>query len=122
MTIRPAVESDVDQTRTLIESIPGLWHPDWRLDVLERAIRSADGLAVVLPNPAGAEINASLRPARSPSFNRTIRRGRGTALGRGGGTYSLLARTGADMAALYNARVTCHTVTTTLPFLCPVST
>lgn len=47
MTIRPAVESDVDHIRALIESIPGLWHPDWRSDVLERAIRSADGLAVV---------------------------------------------------------------------------
>jgi len=47
MTIRPAVEGDVDQIRALIESIPGLWHPDWRPDVLERAIRSADGLAYV---------------------------------------------------------------------------
>jgi GNAT superfamily N-acetyltransferase len=47
MTIRPAVEGDVDQIRALVESIPGLWHPDWRPDVLVRAIRSADGLAVV---------------------------------------------------------------------------
>jgi GNAT superfamily N-acetyltransferase len=47
MTIRPAVESDVDQIHALLESIPGLWHPDWRPDVLERAIRSADGLAFV---------------------------------------------------------------------------
>jgi hypothetical protein len=31
----------------LIKSIPGLWHPDWRPDVLERAIRSAGGLAYV---------------------------------------------------------------------------
>jgi len=46
MTIRPAVDGDVDQIRALIESIPGLWHPDWRSDVLERAIRSTDGLAV----------------------------------------------------------------------------
>lgn len=47
MPIRPAVESDVDQIRSLIEAIPGLWHPDWRSDILERAIRSADGLAFV---------------------------------------------------------------------------
>ncbi len=47
MTIRPAVESDIYQIRILIESIPGLWHPDWRPDVLARAIRSAAGLAVV---------------------------------------------------------------------------
>jgi GNAT superfamily N-acetyltransferase len=47
MPIRLAVESDVDQIRTLIKSVPGLWHPDWRPDVLARAIRSAEGLAVV---------------------------------------------------------------------------
>jgi ribosomal protein S18 acetylase RimI-like enzyme len=47
MTIRPVVENDIDQIRALIESIPGLWHPDWRSDVLERAIRSAGELAVV---------------------------------------------------------------------------
>jgi GNAT superfamily N-acetyltransferase len=47
MTIRPAVETDVEQIRVLIESIPGLWHPDWRPNVLERAIRSAGGLAYV---------------------------------------------------------------------------
>lgn len=47
MSIRPAVEADAQQIRALIESIAGLWHPDWRPDVLERAIRSADGLAYV---------------------------------------------------------------------------
>jgi GNAT superfamily N-acetyltransferase len=47
MSIRPTVETDVVQIRALIESIPGLWHADWRPDVLERAIRSADGLAYV---------------------------------------------------------------------------
>jgi GNAT superfamily N-acetyltransferase len=47
MTIRLAIETDVDQIRTLIKSIPGLWHPDWRSDVLERALQSADGLALV---------------------------------------------------------------------------
>jgi len=47
MTIRLAVETDAASIRALIESIPGLWHPDWRPDVLQRAIRSADGLALV---------------------------------------------------------------------------
>ncbi len=47
MTIRLAVESDIDQIRALIKSIPGLWHSDWHPSVLERAIRSADGLAFV---------------------------------------------------------------------------
>lgn len=47
MSIRPAVEADAAQIRNLIESIPGLWHPDWRPDVLEHAIRSADGLALI---------------------------------------------------------------------------
>ena len=47
MTIRPAAESDVDQIRALIESIPDLWHREWRPDVLERAIRSSDRLACV---------------------------------------------------------------------------
>lgn len=47
MNIRPAIETDVVQIRALIGSIPGLWHADWRPDVLERPIRSADGLAYV---------------------------------------------------------------------------
>ncbi len=47
MTIRPAVESDIERIRSLIEPSPGLWHPDWRPGVLERAIRSAGGLAFV---------------------------------------------------------------------------
>ena len=45
--IRMATEDDIPLIRTLIESIPGLWHSDWRPDVLERAIRSAGGLAFV---------------------------------------------------------------------------
>lgn len=47
MSIRLAVETDVVQIRALIESIPDLWHADWRPDVVECAIRSADGLAYV---------------------------------------------------------------------------
>lgn len=37
-----------------MQSVPGLWHEDWREDVLERAIRSADGLAFVWAD--GAQI------------------------------------------------------------------
>ena len=46
--------------------------------------------SVVLPKPAGAEIRVSFRCR--PSFSRSIRRGRRTTLGRGGGIYSLVAR------------------------------
>ena len=45
--IRIATESDIPSIRLLIESVPGFWHEDWRDDVLERAIRAADGLAFV---------------------------------------------------------------------------
>ena len=37
-----------------------------------------------------------------PSFSRSINRGRETTLGRGGGTYSLVAKIGADIVSLYN--------------------
>jgi hypothetical protein len=37
------------------------------------------------------------------SFSRSINRGRETTLGRGGGTYSLVAKIGADIGQLYNA-------------------
>jgi hypothetical protein len=37
------------------------------------------------------------------SFIRSINRGRETTLGRGGGTYSLVAKIGADIGQLYNA-------------------
>ena len=45
--IRAATECDVPQIKSLMQSVPGLWHEDWRVDVLERAIRAADGLAFV---------------------------------------------------------------------------
>ena len=37
------------------------------------------------------------------SFSRSIKQGRETTLGRGGGTKSLVHKMGADMASLYNA-------------------
>ena len=45
--IRIALENDVPRIRTLVQSVPGFWHAEWRPDVLERAIRAADGLAFV---------------------------------------------------------------------------
>jgi GNAT superfamily N-acetyltransferase len=45
--IRAATERDIPGIKSLIKSVPGLWHDDWRDDALERAIRAADGLAFV---------------------------------------------------------------------------
>src|SRR5204863_1445399 len=51
--------------------------------------------SVVLPKPAGAQTRVSRR--RRPASSRASRRGRGTAPGRGGGRYSLVIKTGADI-------------------------
>jgi ribosomal-protein-alanine N-acetyltransferase len=45
--IRPATEGDVPQIKALIQSTAGLWNASWRQDVLERGIRSSDGLVFV---------------------------------------------------------------------------
>jgi GNAT superfamily N-acetyltransferase len=45
--IRTATESDIEAIRFLIQSVPGLWHAEWRTDALARAILAADGLAFV---------------------------------------------------------------------------
>jgi ribosomal protein S18 acetylase RimI-like enzyme len=45
--IRTATELDIPAIRTLMMSVPGFWHADWREDVLERGIQSSDGLAFV---------------------------------------------------------------------------
>lgn len=45
--IRNATESDIASIETLIQSIPGFWHAEWRPDALERALRAADRLAFV---------------------------------------------------------------------------
>jgi len=45
--IRTATESDIPAIRILMKSVPGFWHADWREDVLERGIRTADGLTFV---------------------------------------------------------------------------
>jgi len=45
--IRKATDSDIPAIRILMKSVPGFWHEDWREDVLERGIRTADGLTFV---------------------------------------------------------------------------
>lgn len=45
--IRTASQEDVPQIRTLIDSVAGFWHTEWRVDAIERALRAADGLAYV---------------------------------------------------------------------------
>lgn len=45
--IRSANEKDLVTIRDLIESVPGLWHGEWRQDALERAIQASGGLAFV---------------------------------------------------------------------------
>jgi predicted N-acetyltransferase YhbS len=47
IAIRQATGKDVPAVRGLLESLPGVWQESWRPDVLERAISSADGLALV---------------------------------------------------------------------------
>lgn len=59
-------------------------------------------IKVVLPKPAGEAMRVSLQC--SPSFSRAIKRGRWTACGRGGGTYSLVRRIGVDTFAVTVAR------------------
>src|SRR3990172_9512081 len=58
---------------------------------------------VVLPKPAGAEMRVNLRPKERPSFNRSIRRGRRTIFGRGGGIYNFVAKIVVDIDPLYNS-------------------
>jgi predicted N-acetyltransferase YhbS len=45
--IRKASREDIPAIRALIQSVPGLWEQGWREDVLERALASASGLALV---------------------------------------------------------------------------
>ncbi len=45
--IRPARTSDVAGIRALMESVPGFWDATWRADVLERALASAETIALV---------------------------------------------------------------------------
>jgi ribosomal protein S18 acetylase RimI-like enzyme len=48
--IRTARTTDVESIRLLMKSVPGFWDDTWRPDVLERALISADDLAIVSPS------------------------------------------------------------------------
>ena len=45
--IRNAEEYDFLYIRELIQSVPGLWHEEWRRDALEQACRASNGLAFI---------------------------------------------------------------------------
>jgi len=45
--IRVATRADVDGIRQLMKSVSGFWDEDWRADVLERVIGSAEAIALV---------------------------------------------------------------------------
>ena len=47
MEIRNANLSDIPSIEHLLRSVPGVWQPIWRDDVVERALRSANDLAYV---------------------------------------------------------------------------
>jgi GNAT superfamily N-acetyltransferase len=47
VVIRPASASDIAGIRALMEAVPGFWDETWRADVLERAIASAETIALV---------------------------------------------------------------------------
>lgn len=48
--IRTAGNADIDRIRLLMKSVPGFWDDTWRSDVLERALVSAEELALVSQN------------------------------------------------------------------------
>ena len=45
--IRNAEEYDFLSIRQLIQSVPGLWHEEWRSNALEQACRASNGLAFI---------------------------------------------------------------------------
>jgi predicted N-acetyltransferase YhbS len=45
--LRAATENDILSIRALIQSVPGLWHDEWRADALEGALHASDGLSFV---------------------------------------------------------------------------
>jgi hypothetical protein len=45
--IREARSTDISDIRALMNSVAGLWDTSWRPDVLERALGSADTIALV---------------------------------------------------------------------------
>jgi predicted N-acetyltransferase YhbS len=47
MKIRSATPADSEAVTELLQSITGVWQPDWRADSVQRSISAADGLAFV---------------------------------------------------------------------------
>jgi ribosomal protein S18 acetylase RimI-like enzyme len=45
--IRQATQKDIPQIALLMQSEPGVWQKRWKPDLLQRALKSADGLAYV---------------------------------------------------------------------------
>jgi len=45
--IRNAEDGDARAIASLLRSVPGLWDPTWRPDVVERALAASDGVAFV---------------------------------------------------------------------------
>jgi predicted N-acetyltransferase YhbS len=45
--IRQATASDIPAIRSLMDSVPGFWQPDWSNDTIAKAMSSANGLAFV---------------------------------------------------------------------------
>jgi predicted N-acetyltransferase YhbS len=45
--VRKAKYADIPTVKALLQSEPGFWQNSWRDDVIERGIKSADGLAFV---------------------------------------------------------------------------
>jgi predicted N-acetyltransferase YhbS len=47
MSIRKALHKDVAAIEALLRSVPGVWQASWHSGVVERALASAEGLALV---------------------------------------------------------------------------
>jgi len=45
--IRKISDSDIEAVKTLYTSQPGLWREEWRVEALERAIATSDGLSFI---------------------------------------------------------------------------
>jgi len=45
--IRQVTYSDIEEIKLLMKSEPHFWQDDWRSDVIERGLRTSDGLAFV---------------------------------------------------------------------------
>lgn len=53
--IRDAGTNDISEIRELMKSVAGFWDESWRPDVLERALDSPDGIALVHEDRTGID-------------------------------------------------------------------